>query len=115
MSTQKAKNKGNDVAIAFLGSTLDYFTPLLNDAWNKWGQDLQIDMLIEEMAELTVKLNHFKRKRIRKTTLSEEIADVLICLSQVIKALDLRSDIDEKIYAKMRRLKERLKKEQGDE
>lgn len=113
MSAKTKERENNKIAMAYLGGTLDYFSPILYRAWDKWGQDLQLDMLIEEMAELTVKINHFKRNRIRKKTLSEEMADVLICFSQVIKALDLKRDINDKIYDKMHRLEERLKKEKG--
>lgn len=61
-------------------------------ATEKWGWDAQIDQIIEEMAELTVALNKYKRKTnfddktIKKDFIDNiytEIADVSICLEQM--------------------------------
>lgn len=46
-----------------------------------WGSNDQIDMMFEEMGELTVALTHWKRGRATIAEVAEEIADVeLMCL-----------------------------------
>jgi len=59
----------------------------------KWGEQAQIDQIIEEMAELTVALNKYKRmtfyhepKNKEKVfeNLFVELADVSICLEQMM-------------------------------
>jgi len=54
-----------------------------------WGEDSQLDVCIEEMAELTQALCKYRRKKrissINSTleNIKEEIADVLLCVSQM--------------------------------
>ena len=55
-----------------------------------WGEEPQIDMCIEEMAELTQALCKYKRNKRAKRTdnenlenVQEEIADVLHCVNQM--------------------------------
>ena len=56
---------------------------LYNTAWKHWGALMQTDMLIEEMAELTLALLKARRNNTFYTyAVSEEMADVLICLEQ---------------------------------
>ena len=66
---------------------------LYNKATKKWGMQAQIDQMIEEMAELTVALNKYKRmtfyheaKNKEKVfeNLYVELSDVSICLEQMI-------------------------------
>lgn len=60
-------------------------------AIEKWGEDSQFDQMIEEMAELTVALNKFKRaknsiaqkKEGVLENIYEELADVKMCLEQM--------------------------------
>ena len=54
---------------------------LCRRALDTYGADAQIDQCIEEMAELTVELQH--RKRGRPDHAAEEIADVMICVQQM--------------------------------
>lgn len=57
---------------------------LYNSAWNHWGSTSQIDMLIEEMAELTHAILGTRRNGVTYSyAFSEEIADVIICLEQI--------------------------------
>ena len=71
---------------------------LYNEAWRLWGGDMQIDILIEEMAELTHALIKARRHNVLWShAVFEEIADVMICLEQVNTRLKaLPSDIDRK-------------------
>ena len=61
-------------------------TILYNKAITMWGRVAQVDMAIEEMAELTLALCKSKRETTSKNWLYnvyEEIADVLIMLDQL--------------------------------
>lgn len=69
---------------------------LYKEVWRLWGEDMQFDILIEEMAELTKAI--IKARRHHATwspAVLEEIADVTICLEQVNARLKaLPTDID---------------------
>jgi NTP pyrophosphatase (non-canonical NTP hydrolase) len=58
---------------------------LYNTAWKHWGADTQLDILIEEMAELTQAILKARRHSDTPYTedFMEELADVLICLEQI--------------------------------
>ena len=57
---------------------------LYNWAWKHWGAETQIDMLIEEMAELTQALLKSRRNGVAfSLAVIEEFADVQICMEQV--------------------------------
>ena len=64
---------------------------LYKQAVEKWGEDAQLDQMIEEMAELIVALNKLKRakhfvaqkKEGVMENLFEELADVKLCLEQM--------------------------------
>jgi NTP pyrophosphatase (non-canonical NTP hydrolase) len=63
------------------------------EAWDRWGADTQIDILIEEMAELTQALLKARRRgAIFSNDVYGELADVLICLKQI--ELQLKSTAD---------------------
>ncbi|MDD4211157.1 MAG: hypothetical protein PHC46_02040 [Clostridia bacterium] len=66
---------------------------LYDKATKKWGMQAQIDQAIEEMAELIVALNKYKRAKYCNETMDEEkmfanlfteLADVNICLEQMV-------------------------------
>lgn len=68
------------------GASFDIDT--LQGAMTQWGSDMQIDIYIEEMAELTQALLKTRRNGITWSyAVFEEIADVLICLQQIEIAL----------------------------
>jgi NTP pyrophosphatase (non-canonical NTP hydrolase) len=57
---------------------------LYNTAWKHWGSDSQLDMLIEEMAELTRAILKTRRNGVAFSyAMYEEMADVSICMEQV--------------------------------
>lgn len=57
---------------------------LYAEAWETWGPEKQMDMLIEEMAELTQAILKARRNGvIFSHDVFEEIADVGICMGQV--------------------------------
>jgi NTP pyrophosphatase (non-canonical NTP hydrolase) len=94
---------------------------IIESALFQWGDDLNIDILIEEMAELTHALIHSRRGGCRKyqtNQVIDETADVLICLESLKRILQkdlmreggvdtlLQDYIDEKIHRLNRRLAE---------
>ena len=69
-------------------------------AIDTFGAMAQIDQTIEEMAELTVALNHNKRGRARDGEVVTEIADVLImCLQMMLLygERDVKAEMDRKL------------------
>lgn len=64
---------------------------LYNKALEKWGEFSQLDQALEEMAELMVAINKYKRIKMDlkekkdkiMDNLYEEIADVKMCLEQL--------------------------------
>jgi NTP pyrophosphatase (non-canonical NTP hydrolase) len=81
-------------------------------AWRHWGPNSQIDMLIEEMAELTQALLKSRRNGVVFSfAVIEEFADVQICMEQIKgKIIELGSGLPlEKIReTKLERLKNSL-------
>lgn len=65
---------------------------LYKDAEETWGAEAQYDQCIEEMAELIVAINKYKRNKFYneefdynvKANLIEELADVYMCIEQLI-------------------------------
>tara|TARA_R100001086_G_scaffold225289_2_gene143566 strand:- start:20166 stop:20564 length:399 start_codon:yes stop_codon:yes gene_type:complete len=56
---------------------------LCEEAVIVWGVDAQIDMAIEECAELIVALNHYRRGRVTEEEVLGEVADVSILVEQM--------------------------------
>lgn len=90
---------------------------ILQQAVDTYGKEAQVDMAIEEMSELTKAL--LKNRRAEKAPekwdyektkqgISEEIADVVIMLSQLLMIYGNREAVQEEINIKVRRLEERL-------
>jgi NTP pyrophosphatase (non-canonical NTP hydrolase) len=57
------------------------YSGILGDETRSWSEPA--DQTVEEMAELTVALNHFRRKRVEHAEVIEEIADVFITVLQL--------------------------------
>ncbi len=81
---------------------------ILERAIKTWGPNAQIDMLIEEMAELIVSLKHLKRGRCDWDAVCEEIADVKIMISQIEMIDDVSTKVATKELEKIKRLEKRL-------
>lgn len=83
-------------------------------AIEKFGESNQIDMALEEMAELSVALNHYNRGRATKEDVITEIADVFITVSQLglIFGVD---EVSREMGRKIDRLEERIHKGQTKE
>ena len=52
------------------------------DALRLWGQDAQLDMMIEECAEFIQAVQHYKRGRVGADAVASEIADVRLMMDQ---------------------------------
>lgn len=81
---------------------------ILNELVSKY-KDKQINVCIEEMSELTQALCKYKRGKLDKDNLIEELADVHIMLMQMLLLFEIDSDeFLEIVDKKINRTKERL-------
>lgn len=100
---------------------------VLQNCIDTYGADRQVDQAIEEMSELTKALLKYRRKELQYEGISvnptpdinlekarkdilEEIADVIIMLTQIIMIYGGRDIVQEVINAKVKRQKQRLEK-----
>ena len=87
-------------------------TEIYRMAVEQWGHDRQIDMAIEECAELIVALTHYRRSKADNHDVTQEIADVEIVCGQLRHIFgDEIADIDKR--AKLRRLAAKVRRVQG--
>ena len=79
-------------------------------AINMYGQDMQLNIAIEEMAELTKEICKYKRGAENTLNIAEEMADCYIMLKQIeiIIGLD-HKDIEDIMAMKIDRLEERMR------
>jgi NTP pyrophosphatase (non-canonical NTP hydrolase) len=49
----------------------------------KWGEEAQYDQAVEECAELIAALKHFKRDKVGKEQVIDELADVALMVGQL--------------------------------
>lgn len=76
-----------------------------------YGEELQTTVCMEELAELIQAISKEKRGKSDKLHLSEEIADVLICIAILKEVYGVDDNtINAWIYTKQERIKERMKK-----
>jgi NTP pyrophosphatase (non-canonical NTP hydrolase) len=69
----------------------------------KWGEDAQYDQAVEECAELITALKHYRRGKIDKQALIEELADVTLMLGQLSWMFG-QQQVDEAIERKLAKL-----------
>ena len=84
---------------------------IFEDALLKWGANAQIQVAIEEFAELIVELAKIDRRvnGSNSETVLNELADASIMIDQMrIVFEDVGADFLSKRYRKIQRLKERL-------
>lgn len=79
---------------------------LLKKAIETYGRESQIDVAIEEMAELTQALLHNRRGR--ESNVAEELADVEIMCKQLELIFGCQNEVKFFINKKLNRLCERL-------
>lgn len=77
-------------------------------AIDAWGEDMQLTVAVEEMAELTKEICKRQRGIGSLDHIREEIADVRICLEQMEMIFDCGAAVDGIMQAKAARLAERV-------
>ena len=82
-------------------------TAIYQKAVLMWGRAAQIDMIIEECAELIKVLLDERRNRANSADVIEEVADVIIMTRQARVLYD-SEQIDAAIERKLARLRERV-------
>lgn len=99
---------------------------ILQKAVETYGVNAQIDVAVEEMAELTKALMKDRRNRTFNKynfgifvkdmmPVYDEIADVLIMLEQIQMIFDCEKDVEEIKGQKIQRLENRLKEVQNEQ
>lgn len=83
---------------------------ILSKAVAKWGVDAQTNLAIEEMGELIVAINHYRRFRVEIDAVQEEIADVLIAMHQMTMMYGANG-VEDIFNQKIERLERRLENE----
>lgn len=85
---------------------------VIAEAEKKYGCDMQLIVAMEELAELIQAVSKYKRSGVITANITEEIADVLICIEYIMDACEVSdSDVIRTIMAKIDRLKIRMEKE----
>ena len=87
---------------------------ILTDAIEIYGEDSQIWMTIEEMSELSNALAKYRRGRVTREDVCEEIADVAIMMIQLSKIFG-SDDISDYLKNKLDRLDKQLAKYRNNE
>ena len=82
---------------------------LYTQALEKWGFEPQLNQLQEECAELIVACNKLRRKgEDAKPLMIDELADVVIMTQQIIYAMEVEKEVEERMNFKLKRIGERL-------
>ena len=87
---------------------------ILTDTIYTYGEDSQIWIAIEEMSELSNALAKYRRGRVTREDVCEEIADVAIMMIQLSKIFG-PDDISNYLERKLDRLNKRLTKYKNSE
>lgn len=74
---------------------------------NRWGEEAQYDQAIEECAELIAALKHYKRGRIGRQEVIDELADVSLMIGQLSWMFG-HETVDKTIAAKLEKLQKLL-------
>lgn len=89
-------------------------TATLKLALDTYGAEAQTLVAFEEMAELEKELCKHARGRDNRDAITEEIADVLIMLEQMMLLHDCKDAVADFRRRKIKRLAERLKEEKDE-
>ena len=87
---------------------------ILTDTIYIYGEDAQIWMAIEEMSELSNALAKYRRSRVTREDVCEEIADVAIMIIQLSKIFG-PDNVSDYFESKLDRLDKRLAKYRDNE
>ena len=82
---------------------------LYSQTLTKWGFEPQLNQLQEECAELIVACNKLRRKgEEARPLMIDELADVVIMTQQIIYAMGVENEVEERMNFKLNRIGERL-------
>lgn len=70
---------------------------------DKWGTEAQYDQAVEECAELIIALKHFRRGKIDRRVLIEELADVTLMVGQLAWMFG-QDEVDRAVSRKLAKL-----------
>lgn len=85
---------------------------IIKEAIEKWGNELQTVVCMEECSELIKECSKMLRGKGNKSHLIEEIADVKICLVMLEKMYEISAiDVNAVMLEKIERLKKRIEEE----
>ncbi|PLX97336.1 MAG: antitoxin [Desulfuromonas sp.] len=73
----------------------------------KWGTEAQYDQAVEECAELIAALKHFRRGKIDRQAVIDELADVTLMLGQLTWMFG-QEQVDAAVAAKLEKLENLL-------
>ena len=75
----------------------------------KWGNEPQLSQATEELAELIVAINHFRRGRADVREVAEEVADCYLMLEQIKIIAGIPEDVMQEVQqTKLEKLKRGL-------
>jgi hypothetical protein len=84
---------------------------ILNEAINTFGEDMQLNVAVEEFSELTKEICKHKRGADNKQNIIEEMADCRIMLEQMKIIFGINDiSLSREIHRKIERLKNTLTK-----
>lgn len=81
---------------------------IFEQAIKTYGEEAQVKMVLEEVAELQKEICKLWRGRDNIQAIAEEVADVGIMLDQLKLILDITEDVQQFREKKITRLKERI-------
>ena len=70
----------------------EQFKEYVNKAVKKWGIMSQVSMLMEELSELLVAMNHYNRGRVDKDKVVEELVDAYMMIEEWFILIDVPKD-----------------------
>ena len=91
------------------------YKELMHMALQEWGTQSQLDMVIEECAELIDAIQKWRRRRVDATKVLEEAVDVQLCLEQLKIILDAPILFEKIRQDKLKRLDKLLGRSSQDE
>ena len=90
-------------------------TLLLRQALRKYGETIQLIMVVEEIAELTKEITKYFRGKDNRENIIEEVGDVYIMLEQMKIIFDISAEeLEITTNKKMKRLEDLLKAEEEE-
>lgn len=87
---------------------------VLKNAIATWGADLQLNVAIEELSELTKEICKNKRGADNVDHIAEEVADVEIMLEQIKMIFNNRKAVEKYKHEKIIRLEKRVAASKDD-